>query len=501
MSTSASVRRSVSAAILLTAACATVAAAEPIGADLILSHGEFYTRGGWAQAVAIKSGVIIAVGDEAAIGAHKTSKTEVIDLQGAAVLPGLHDMHVHPMGAGLAELACRFPQGSGPKEVMAAVQKCASTKARDEWITGGQWDAASFGKTPPDRLFLDRAAPNHPVVLTDISGHSAWANTRALQLAGITAKTPNPPGGIIERDAKGEATGLLRESGAALVRGIVPPSTAEQNAKALQSSLALMLSYGITSFTDAVVEGNILKAYATLADQGLLKQRVKGCLIWRPEVPNAAGARGRPEYIEMRNLYARERFSPTCIKMFLDGVPTDGHTAAMLDPYEHTQGMDAQRARGLLLVPPATLNAAVIDFDRLGFTVKFHAAGDGAVRAGLDAIAAARKANGFSGLLHEVGHDSFVEMSDIATGTRHRRDLRVLALHLVSEPDHSGYREGDRPGAHEALDPGEGCDRCRSAGGAGLGLVRRAVGQSVDRHRNPGDAPEAGGRRRHPRRG
>jgi len=403
---------------LLFAACATTVQAAQPEADLILRNGQFYTQNGWAKAVAISRGVIVAVGDDAAVDAHKAARTQVVDLQGAAVLPGLHDMHVHPMGAGLTKLSCLFPQGSPAKVIMETVQKCAASKQKGEWITGGQWDTASFGgKTPPDRKFLDRAAPDNPVVLTDISGHSAWANSKALQLAGITAKTPNPAGGIIERDAKGEPTGLLREAGANLVRSIVPPYTPEQNATALASSLKLMLSYGITAFTDAAVETNALRAYATLADQGVLKQHVKACLMYRPAAANDPNT--LPDYILDRNLYTRERFSPTCIKMFLDGVPTDGHTAAMVDPYEHTEGMAPDRARGILMVPLETLKAAVTRLDAQGFTVKFHAAGDAAVRAGLDAIEAARKANGFGGLLHEVGHDSFVQMSDIRRG----RDL------------------------------------------------------------------------------
>src|SRR5690348_16588744 len=223
---------------------ATAAAPAEIDADTILSIGQFDTPGGWVAAAAIKRGVIVAIGDAAAVERYKGPGTKVIDLHGAAVLPGLHDMHVHPMGAGLSELACRFPQGSGPTVVQKAVQACAAKHSKGEWITGGQWDAASFGATPPNKEFLDRAAPNNPVVLTDISGHSAWANSQALRLAHITAATPNPPGGIIEKDAKGEPTGLLREAGAALVRGIVPPYTAEQNAHALKSSLDLMLSYG-----------------------------------------------------------------------------------------------------------------------------------------------------------------------------------------------------------------------------------------------------------------
>jgi predicted amidohydrolase YtcJ len=402
---------------LLACACAlptTYAAAPPtqIEADTVLTNGQFDMRGTWVSAAAIKRGVIVAMGGATEVDRYKGPNTKVIDLHGAAVLSGLHDMHVHPMGAGLTELACRFPQGSGPAVVQKAVQECAAKHPKGEWITGGQWDAASFGATPPNKEFLDRAAPNNPVVLTDISGHSAWANSQALRLAHITGATPNPPGGIIEKDAKGEPTGLLRESGAALVRGIVPPYTAEQNAHALKSSLDLMLSYGITSLMDAVVDGSILQAYATLSDKGELKQRVKGCLVWGRAMPGSHNP-SKPEYIALRNLYARERFSPSCIKIFLDGVPTDSHTAAMVEPYADAKGMDEARAKGLLMVPPDVLKSALIDFDAAGFTVKMHAAGDAAVREGLDAIEAARKANGFSSQLHEVGHNSFVQMSDI----------------------------------------------------------------------------------------
>jgi predicted amidohydrolase YtcJ len=411
--------------IAVTAVDAASPAATQLEADTILENGQFDTPGGWAAAAAIKRGVIVAIGDTTTVDHYKGSGTKVIDLQGATVLPGLHDMHVHPMGAGLTALACNFPQGSGPAVVQKAVQRCAAKHAKGEWITGGQWDAASFGATPPNREFLDRAAPNNPVVLTDISGHSVWANSEALRLAGITAATPNPPGGVIEKDAKGEPTGLLREAGAGLIRGIVPPYTPEQNAHALKSSLDLMLSYGITSLTDAVVDDSILRAYATLAAKGALKQRVKGCLVWGRAMPGSAGS-GQSEYIALRNLYASERFSPTCIKIFLDGVPTDGHTAAMVEPYADAKA-DEVRAKGILMVPPAALNAALIDFDAKGFTVKMHAAGDAAVREGLDAIEAARRANGFSGQLHEVGHDSFVQMSDI-------RRARAIAATFEMSP-------------------------------------------------------------------
>jgi hypothetical protein len=382
--------------------------AAPLEADLILSRGEIYTPDGWAQAVAIQKGVIIAVGDEAAANQYRTAKTQIVDLQGAAVLPGLHDMHVHPLGAGLMQLQCLFPQGSTQRQILAAIGSCAEQRADGEWIVGGQWDAASFGSEPMDRRLLDGVAPNNPVALTDISYHSLWVSSRALEIAGVTAAMPNPPGGIIERNAAGELTGVLRESAGGLVRRAIPPNTHEQLVEALRWSLELMLSHGITSFTDAGVDDGALQAYAALADQGILRQRVKACMMWFGGRPGAT-----PDHVAQRNLYARERLSPTCIKLALDGVPTDGRTAAMVEPYEHTEGLDGDRAKGMLMVPAQTLNTLVSELDALGFTVKMHAAGDGAVRAGLDAIEAARKENGFSGQLHEVAHNSFVQMSDI----------------------------------------------------------------------------------------
>jgi predicted amidohydrolase YtcJ len=319
---------------------------------------------------------------------------------------------VHPGGAGLAQNSCRFTQGSTPQQMLDAVKACVAKRGKNEWIAGGQWEASVFGKEPMHRSMLDKVSPDNPVVLTDISGHSVWANSKALQAAGITASTKNPPGGIIERDAKGEPTGVLRESAGGLVRAKVPPPTLEERVKALDWSLNVMLENGITAFTDALLDEGGMQAYAALADQKKLKQRVRGCIMWRP-MNFSGGENAASPAIENRNLYARERFKPDCIKMVLDGVPTDGHTAAMLAPYADATHSEEARAKGLLLVPPEPLKKALIDFDRRGLTVKFHAAGDAAVRAGLDAIEAARKANGYSGLLHDVGHNSFVDMSDI----------------------------------------------------------------------------------------
>ena len=199
-----------------------------------------------------------------------------------------------------------------------------------------------------------------------------------------------------------------------LVRMHVPPPSDETLRNALNWSLKQMLSHGITSFTEAstgFVAGMAREAqlYAQMADAGQVKQRVRLCLNWEP------GNAELEAVIEQRNLYARDHVATDCIKIFLDGVPTDSHTAAMLEPYARPMEgrADAASRYGMLLVEQDILNEAVTRFDRMGLTVKFHAAGDAAVRAGLNAFEAARAANGFSGQLHDVGHCTFVAREDL----------------------------------------------------------------------------------------
>lgn len=383
-------------------------------ADLIVTGGKVRTSAGWADAMAVRHGVIVAVGDAAAVAKLRGPATRVLDLKGATVLPGLHDTHVHPMDGGITERRCKILQGLDLAAVQKAVKACVARAGAGEWILGGQWDAPALGGVP-DKSALDQVAPGQPVLLDDTSGHSAWANSKALAAAGITKDTPNPPGGIIERNARGEPTGVLREGSAiTMVKRHAPPASDAAIKAALRWSLDLMLSHGITSFAEAATGfiagvGREMRTYAELADAGLLKQRVTLCLSWSPENPAAEQA------IADRNLYTRPNLSPDCVKMFLDGVPTDGHTAAMLQPYADAIAgrTDAASQTGILLVDQHVLSAAVTRFDNMGLTVKFHAAGDAAVRAGLNAIEAARKANGWSGLMHNVGHCTFVNPADL----------------------------------------------------------------------------------------
>jgi predicted amidohydrolase YtcJ len=389
------------------------AAREP--AALVLRGGRVHTSGGVAEALAVDpKGLIMAVGTDAEIDALRGAATRVIELGGHAVLPGLADMHVHPVFAGLQARRCVIPQGSTLAEVQHSVHGCVARAAPGKWITGGQWDASALGGVPT-RAMLDAVTPDNPVFLGDTSEHSGWANSKALALAGITRATPNPKSGIIERDAHGEPTGVLREDAMLLVRRHIPEESDAEVRAALTWALQEMLSYGITSFTEASAGystnlGKEMRAYAALADAGVLRQRTRLCMGW------SGGNAQDDALIAHRNFYARERLTPDCVKLFLDGVPTDSHTAAMLEPYAGTvEGRTDEASRsGMLLMKQEAIDAAVARFDRMGLTVKFHAAGDAAVRAGLNGIEAARHANGFSGRLHDVGHCTFVARSDLA---------------------------------------------------------------------------------------
>ncbi|HPE32247.1 MAG TPA: amidohydrolase [Parvularculaceae bacterium] len=410
-------------AVIAAAGCAKEKTGEPsvsgeagASADLILTNGDIKTPGGWAEAVAIDDGKIVAVGAAGDIEKFKGKDTKVVDLEGDTVLPGFHDNHVHPLFAGLKQFECTFEQGLALPEIQAFLKTCVDRAGPGEWIIGGQWDASAIGRIP-DKAMLDAVTTEHPILLSDTSGHSAWVNSKALEIAGVTSQTPDPEGGIIERDASGEPTGVLRELAIVVVGSKAPPPSYEHVKIALTSAFNTMLSYGITSYTEASLgfaagPEKELQAYADLSDESVLKQRIRLCITWHQDDASF------DDVLASRNKYARERVSPDCVKILLDGVPTDSHTAAMLEPYVGgVADRDDEASRyGMLLVPQELLNEAVTRFDGMGLSVKFHAAGDAAVRAGLDAVEAARKANGPNGPLHDVGHCTFVEPSDMPRG-------------------------------------------------------------------------------------
>ena len=383
-----------------------------------LVNGEIWTPHGWQEALTVEEGVITNVGSTDEITAQIKEEKSVIDLDGKAVFPGIHEMHVHGLYAGLESLACSFPHGSEPDVILERVSECIQEAEPGEWIVGGNWVAAVFKDGEQNKEFLDAISPNNPVILGDESHHSAWVNSKALEIAGITQESLDPEGGIIERDENGEPNGMLRETATYLVEDILPPPSERLRRKALTFAAQEMLSFGITSFMDASVRERDFSIYAGLAAEKKIKQRVRGCIVWERSGKEwtKEGFETSEGMIKQRAKFSQPNLSFDCIKLILDGVPTESRTASMVRPYfKDGKSLDADdpRSYGFLMIPKPVLNEAVANFDRQGFRIKFHAAGDGAARAALDAVEYAREVNGWGGSLHHVGHSTFVTREDI----------------------------------------------------------------------------------------
>lgn len=398
-------------AIVAGLALAGSAHAENQPEEVLVVGGRIKTPAGWAEAMAIRDGAIVATGAAGDVRKRLGPSARIVDVHGLTVMPGLVDSHVHPLFAGLEEASCKLTPGANAAAIEASLQMCVARTPKGEWVKGGNWVAAGFTPGQQTKEFLDKIAPDNPVILNDEAHHSIWVNSKALEIAGITRDTPDPTGGIIERDAQGQPNGLMRENAANLVERVVPADSLEARRTAVKWAADTMLSYGITSFTVASVRDADIDPFAQLTREGLVKQRIRGCIVW-DATPGAQRDMGE-RVIADRVRYMTTRFRPDCVKLFLDGVPTESHTGAMLHPYADRAPGDPRPEQGLLMMPQADLNAAVARFDKMGLSVKFHAAGDAAVRAAIDAVAFTRRENGSHGSMHAVGHSTFVDRADI----------------------------------------------------------------------------------------
>ncbi|WP_298194566.1 amidohydrolase family protein [Novosphingobium sp.] len=403
-------RRTLAIAGLTVLACGLPHGAQAApGRALRFVNGHIYTPQGWRSTMEVRGERIVRIGTRAQARKWARAAVQIVDLKGRTVFPGLYDMHVHPvLQAKGDEGRCRIPQDAGPQRLLELVAACTKAAKAGEWVSGGQWQASLMAGTPITAATLDAVSPDNPVMLFDVSGHSVWANSRALALAEITAATPNPEGGIIERDEKGNPTGILRETAGRLISIKVPAQPLAETERQLAGHLAMLAGFGVVGYVEAMAYRDDLEVYAALADKGVLRQHVQACIAYSES--------GRPnpafdQTLADRAKFARATFNANCVKVFADGVPTESHTGAMLADYQ--AGQPNAPARGLLLFDPAAMAKDVARWDKLGVTVLFHAAGDRAVRASLDAIEAARKANGTGGPLHQVGHSTFVDPADL----------------------------------------------------------------------------------------
>ncbi|MFI8420480.1 amidohydrolase [Streptomyces sp. NPDC085479] len=338
--------------------------------------------------------------------------TEVVDLAGKLLLPGFQDAHVHAVGGGSELAECDLTESVDVPEYLERIRAYAEAHPDREWITGGGWSMESFAGGMPTRRLLDSVVADRPVLLSNRDHHGAWANTRALELAGITADTPDPADGRIEREADGTPSGMLQEGATGLVSRLVPPSTAEDRLAGLLRAQRLLHSLGITGWQDALLGSfngmsDPSDAYLAAAKDGSLTARVTGALWWDRE----RGSEQIPELVARRAELTSGRFRATSVKIMQDGI-AENFTAAMLTPYLDGCGC-ATGNTGLSFVDPVALRGHVTALDALGFQVHFHALGDRAVREALDAVEAAIEANGRRGNRHHLAHLQVVHPDDL----------------------------------------------------------------------------------------
>jgi predicted amidohydrolase YtcJ len=383
-------------------------------ADLAFTGGVVYTvdaTRSWARAVAVKGERIVAVGTDDEVRDLIGAGTEVIDLRGRMLLPGFQDAHVHPVAAGVDMVQCDLHDAGSLPEYERIVRTYADAHAGEPWIVGSGWSMDVFPGGTPTSDVLDRLVPDRPVFMPNRDGHSAWVNSRALELAGVARDTPDPADGRIERDAAGEPSGTLHEGAMDLVGDHTPATTAQQMSAGLLEGQAHLHSLGITAWQDAIVEAgeraNNFDAYVQAAAEGALTARVVGALWW----DRARGLEQIDDLVALRERGTAGRFRATTVKIMQDGV-CENFTAAVLEPYLDGHGHPTGN-RGISFVEPELLKEAVTRLDALGFQVHFHALAERAVREALDAIEAARNANGMNDLRHHLAHIQVVHPDDV----------------------------------------------------------------------------------------
>lgn len=394
-------------------------------ADTVLRHGRVLTvdaRDRVAQAVAIRKGRIAYVGSDAGAKAYVGRRTKVVDLEGRTAMPGLIDGHSHPLAGGDILDDCDLGNGESTiAELQKLIRACdAATPAKDEndWLQVSNWNPAGTKPTGTvvSRADLDAVSTTRPIIVSGSDGHNSWVNSRALAIAGITTATPNPADGEIVRDPDGSARGLLKDGASALVERRIPAKpAAEVRADARRGERALNAA-GITTAVDASSGEGALKTWKTLATRGDLTLRLSSFVrVDNDQTP----AQAWKYATGLKKRYSVPGSTVDGVKLFLDGViEYPAQTAALLQPYLEKQDgrWVAGSNRGDRYFTPSALNALVTRFDAKGWRIHMHAIGDGAVREGLNAVAAARRTNRTkpSALNATIAHLQLVDPADYA---------------------------------------------------------------------------------------
>jgi predicted amidohydrolase YtcJ len=373
--------------------------------DLALIDGVIYTGDAAkprVEAIASRGEIIVATGTTAEIRKLIGPKTRVIDLKGGFAMPGFNDAHLHLGSAAQAKLSVNLEGAQSLEEFQKRIRERVAQTKPGAWITGRGWDHTLWSPANfPARKDLDSISTQHPMLFTHISGHVAVANSKALELAGITEATPNPPGGEIEHDAHGQPDGMLKEGPAyGLVGRKIPGDTPEQRRKGIELALVEAAQNGVTSMQDNSSWADFL-AYGELKKEGKLTVRITE---WLPfDLPVE-----RLEQMRRDGGTTDPWLKTGALKGFMDGALGTG-TAALLAPYS-----DDPKTSGILESHPEDLNKMSIARDKAGFQIAFHAIGDRGNRVALDAFAAVIAANGKRDRRDRIEHAQIVAAEDFA---------------------------------------------------------------------------------------
>lgn len=388
-------------------------------ADLVLYNGKVFLADSAhtvVQALAVRDGRVVAAGTSEGMRRLAAPGAEMVDLQGRLVTPGFNDAHIHFGAGGLGLLNVSLLGTTSLAEIERRVAAAAAQAQPGEWILGRGWDqtrlpASELGPGGwPTKEVLDRAAPNNPVLLSRVDGHTSWANTAAMRLAGINPGTANPSGGEVVRDARGEATGIFKESAEGLIGRHVPAPTAAQTRRGIRAALDLAARTGVTSVQTDASEADV-QAYRALADADSLSVRVYAWFPLEMRVIQALRERG------IRAHTGDEWVRLGMLKGYTDGT-LGSRTAYMLEPFS-----DDHSTHGLPQYSNAQLDSLVTAADAAGLQVILHAIGDAANRQALDAFERAAAANGPRPRRHRIEHAQVIDRADIP---RFRR-LGVIA--------------------------------------------------------------------------
>jgi predicted amidohydrolase YtcJ len=374
-------------------------------ADLALIDGVIYTGDPAkprVEAMASRGEQIIATGTTAEIRKLIDAKTRVIDLKGGFAMPGFNDAHLHLGSAAQAKLTVNLEGAKSLAEFQKRIRERAAQTKPGDWIIGRGWDHTLWSPANfPTRKDLDAISTQHPMLFKHISGHVAVANSKALERAGITAATANPPGGEIEHDAQGQPDGMLKEGPAyGMVSRKIPADTAEQRHKGIELALAEAAQNGVTSMQDNSSWADFL-AYGELKKEGKLTARITE---WLPfDLPL-----DRLQQMRTEGGTTDPWLKTGALKGFMDGALGTG-TAALLAPYS-----DDTKTSGILESHPDDLNKMSIERDKARFQIAFHAIGDRGNRVALDAFAAVVAANGERDRRDRIEHAQIVAPEDFA---------------------------------------------------------------------------------------